>query len=92
MRMPSLIDTPISRPPSTVSSAQFMYAPPGLDSSSTGATISSGRPVRPAVQRLAARLAWWLMSYECLPTVVPVISEGKMPGHMVLTRMFILQC
>lgn len=30
------------------------------------------------------------MLYSCLPAVTPVISEGKMPGQMVLTRIFIL--
>ena len=30
------------------------------------------------------------MSYEYDPEVVPVISDGKIPGQMVLTRIFIL--
>lgn len=90
IRIPSLIETPINRPPSTVNSAQFIYPPPGLDNNKTGPTISSGRPGRPAVLRSAAFSAWWLMLYSCLPAVTPVISEGKIPGQMVLTRIFIL--
>lgn len=82
-----------------------MYIPPRLLSMMIGATISSGFPGRSdvrwtsaCIRQLDSRMVLLKaalvgasgMSYVYEPEVVPVISDGKIPGQMVLTRIFIL--
>jgi hypothetical protein len=79
----------MSRPPSMTSFALFMYPPAADASIKHGPTISASAPARPAGHLATARAACGFDSMRSLRSGLdeaPVISDGKMPGNMVLTR------